>query len=193
MSARRLALVTLLTLTVLGTPAAAQGPPDAAATLAAQRAAMERLAFLDGEWRGTAWTLAPSGDKHTLTQTERVGSFLGGTVKVIEGQGYEADGSVGFNAFAVVSYDPAGDTFTMRSYAMGRAGDFELTPTENGFTWEIPAGPAKIRYTATIADGEWHQVGERIVPGQEPVKFFGMDLVRLGDTDWPAAGAVGPR
>jgi len=111
---------------------------------------------------------------------------------VIEGKGYEADGSVGFNAFAVVSYDPASETFTMRSYAMGRAGDFELTPTENGFTWEIPAGPATFRYTATVKAGEWHQVGERIVEGQEPFQFFAMDLKRLGDTDWPAAGAVAP-
>lgn len=51
---------------------------------AGQRAAMPPLAFMDGEWRGTAWTLLPSGEKHTLSQTERIGPFLDGSVKVIE-------------------------------------------------------------------------------------------------------------
>jgi hypothetical protein len=38
-----------------------------------------------------------------------------------------------------------------------------------------------------------HEIGERIVPGGEPVRFFEMTLKRIGDTDWPAAGAVGPK
>lgn len=193
MNPRHRALAGLAVAFVLTLPAAAQAPPDAEARIAAQQEAIERLAFLDGEWRGTAWTLGPGGRKEVLTQTERVGSFAEGTVKLVEGRGYAADGSLAFNAFAVVSYEPATDTFTMRSYAFGRAGDFELTPTENGFTWEIPAGPATIRYTATVKDGEWRQVGERMVEGQEPVQFFGMDLVRLRDTDWPAGGAVGAK
>ncbi|HMB52159.1 MAG TPA: DUF1579 domain-containing protein [Thermoanaerobaculia bacterium] len=193
MTPRRSALAAFAVALVLTFPAAAQAPPDAEARIAAQQEAMERIAFLDGEWRGTAWTLTPSGEKELLTQTERVGSFAEGTVKLIEGRGYAQDGSLAFNAFAVVSYEPDGDTFTMRSHALGRAGDFEIVPTENGFTWEIPAGPASFRYTATVKDGEWHQVGERIVEGQEPLQFFGMDLVRLGDTDWPAGGAVGAK
>ena len=41
---------------------------------------------------------------------------------------------------------------------------------------------------ATIA-----HVGERLVPGQEPQRIFEMDLKRVGDTDWPAAGPVAPR
>jgi hypothetical protein len=50
-----------------------------------------------------------------------------------------------------------------------------------------------IRYTATVKDGTWKEVGDRILPGQEPVRFFEMDLRRLGGTDWPAGGAVGPK
>ena len=172
--------------------ASAQERPDPAALAAAQREAMSRLAFMDGAWRGPAWTLLPSGEKHTLTQTERVGTFLGGAVRVIEGRGYEADGSVGFNALAIVSYDPAKRAYSLRSYAMGRAGDYVLTPTADGFTWEIPAGPMTIRYTAVIKNGEWKEVGDRIPPDGKPVRFFEMTLKRLGDTDWPAGGAVPP-
>jgi hypothetical protein len=41
-----------------------------------------------------------------------------------------------------------------------------------------------------IKDGAWREVGDRIMPGKEPVRIFEMNLTRVGDTDWPAAGAV---
>lgn len=44
--------------------------------------------------------------------------------------------------------------------------------------------------TATIKDGTWHEVGERIEPGKEPIRFFEMTLKRVGDTGWPAEGAI---
>ena len=76
----------------------------------------------------------------------------------------------------------------------GFAGDFVLTPTSDGYVWEIPAGPATtIRYTATIKDGKWREVGDRIVAGQAPVRFFEMNLVRIGDNGWPGAGAISPK
>ena len=78
----------------------------------------------------------------------------------------------------------------MRSYAQGRSGDFSFTPTADGFQWEIPAGPMTIRYTAVVKDGSWHEVGDRVLPDGQAVRFFEMNLSRLGDSDWPAAGAI---
>ena len=77
----------------LGTPvtAIAQQRPEPATLLKAQRDALASLAFLDGLWRGPGWILLPSGARDSLTQTERVGPFLDGAVKVIEGRGYTAD------------------------------------------------------------------------------------------------------
>lgn len=170
----------------------AQVPPDAGPRQAAQVAAMAKLAALDGVWRGPAWTITPTG-RHEVTQTERIGPLLGGSVKVLEGRGYNPDGSTGFNAFAVISFEPDTGAYAMRSYAMGRAGDFKITPTSDGYVWEIPAGPATIRYTAVIKDGALREVGERIVPGQAPVQFFEMNLKRIGDSAWPAAGAIPPK
>jgi len=173
--------------------AAGQGRPDPAALIAAQREAMAPLAFMDGVWRGPAWTILSSGEKHNITQTERIGPFLDGSVKVIEGRGYNADGTVGFNAFGTISYNPATRVFTLHSYAQGNVGDFVLTRTTDGYVWEIPAGPMTIRYTAVIKDGAWREVGDRIAPGKDPVRFFEMNLKRVGSTDWPAAGAVSPK
>lgn len=186
----RNALLSALLLAATSLAARAQAPGDPAPRIAAQREAIAVLDAMNGTWRGPAWILSPTGERHTMTQTERVGSFLDGTVKVIEGRGYNADGGVVFNAFAVISYDPTGRKYSMRSYARGQAGDFDITPTPDGFTWEIPAGPAIIRYTAVIRDGTWHEIGERIAPGQDAFRFIEFTLTRVGDTEWPGAGAV---
>lgn len=174
---------------VLAAPVAAQ-PPDPAVLEAVQRDAMAKLSMMDGVWRGTAWTITPHG-RHDVVHTERVGPFLGGSLKVIEGRSYKADGSVGFNAFGIVSYDATAKTYFLHSYAMGRAGDFLLEIRPDGYVWQVPAGPgAIIRYKATIANGKWREVGERMVGAAAPVQIFEMNLKRVGDSKWPAANPV---
>lgn len=174
-------------------PALAQ-QGDPAPLIAAQKEAMKPLAILDGQWRGPAWTIDPTGKRHDVTQTERVGSLLDGSVKVVEGRGYMADGTTGFNAFAVIAYDAQKKTYSMKSYAQGRAGEFPLTARADGFSWEIAAGPnATIRYNAVVKDGTWVETGEYVAAGQPARKFFEMTLRRVGDTDWPAGGAVPPK
>lgn len=156
----------------------------------AQRSKLSALKAMDGVWRGTAWTILPDGKKLELVQTERIGSMLDGAVKVVEGRGYDADGKVVFSAFATITYDTAARQLSMHSCAQGRVGDFKLELMEKGYAWEIPGGSAKIRYVAAISDGKWLEYGERVVPDQKPFRFFEMSLTRLGDTDWPASGAV---
>ena len=173
--------------------AAQQFQQDPAVLMAAQREAMKALASLDGIWRGTAWTILPNGEKHTVIHTERVGSFLGGSVKVIEGRAYESDGTVRFNAFATISFNPTTKSYKIHSYALGYVGDYVLTPTADGYSWEIPAGPMTIRYTATIKDGMWREVGDRIAPGKEPIRIMELTVKRIGDTKWPEDGAVAPK
>jgi len=172
--------------------AAATQAHDPAALMAAEREAMKVFDWTDGEWRGEAVTQGPQGE-HRVTHTERSGPMLGGTVRVIEGHAYNADGSTGFNALAILSFDPATKRYRMASHAEGRFGTFEIVPTAAGYLWSVPAGPMTIRYTATFKDGVWTEVGERIVDGRPPQPFFRMELRKVGDRDWPAAGAVGPR
>lgn len=172
----------------LAAPVAAQ--PDAAPVIAAQKEAMAPLAKMDGVWRGTAWTLTRDG-RHNVVHTERVGPFLGGSIKVVEGRAYQPDGSLGFNAFGIISFDPASGAYTLHSYAEGRKGDFPLTLLPDGYVWEVPAGPgAKIRYTATIADGKWREVGDRIAGDGAPMRMFEMNLTRVSDSNWPDENPV---
>ena len=177
-------------LLALAAPASAQRPPDSAALIAAQKDAMAALARMDGVWRGPAWTITPHG-RHEIVQTERIGPFLDGSVKVIEGRGYNADGTVGFNAFGIISYNPMTSAYSLHSYAMGHSGAFPLRVLPDGYVWEVPAGPgAIIRYTATIGEGTLREVGMRIAGDAPPVQVFEMNLKRIGDTSWPAAGAL---
>jgi len=37
------------------------------------------------------------------------------------------------------------------------------------------------------------RLGDRIVPGKDTVRFFEMNLQRVGDTDWPGASAISPK
>jgi hypothetical protein len=174
-----LALTTLLALL----PAHANELTDA------QRAALQPLAIFDGTWRGPAQVLRQEGWT-TITQTERVGPMLDGALRVIEGRGYGPDGKMHFNAFAVLSYDAMAKQFHFKSNAEGREGDFPLEVSPDGFAWSIQAGPARIRYVATVKDGMWHEIGERLVEGQPPMRIFEMHLKRLGNTGWPQDGAV---
>jgi hypothetical protein len=181
----------LVGLTLLfAVPAAAQMPPDPATRISAEREAMARLAFMNGIWRGPAWSITPAG-RREVTQTERIGPFLGDSVKLIEGRAYLADGSVGFNALGVISFDPASGAYSLSSWAQGYAGVFPLRITSDGYVWEVPAGPgAIVRYTATIGNGRWREVGERIAGTAPPLQIFEMNLVRVGDTAWPGADPV---
>ena len=177
----------------LSSTARGQGGSDSATLIESQRKAMAPLAYMDGVWRGPAWTILESGEKHAVTQTERIGPFLDGSVKVIEGRGYNDDGKIVFNALGIISYSPEKKAFVLHSHAMGRVDDFAFKPTSDGYVWEIPAGSMTFRYTAVIKDGTLREVGDRILPGKEPARFFEMNLKRLGDTDWPAAGAIPPK
>ncbi|MDQ3039321.1 MAG: DUF1579 domain-containing protein [Pseudomonadota bacterium] len=170
----------------------AKAPPSSAPSvlLAAQKAALAPLSFMDGTWRGQARTTAMDGKEYVITQTERVGPLLDGAIKLIEGRGYNADGSTGFNAFAVLSWNVQKQAFVLSSHAMGHAGDFAFRPSSDGFAWEVQAGPMTMRYTTTIKDNTWHEVGDRVMPDGSTVRFFEMTLKRLGDTNWPASGAV---
>lgn len=190
---------TLLLALLLAAPAAPAAPPtaapagpwDPAERLAAQREAMKALSFMDGAWRGHAQTdRFPAG----FTHTERVGPLLDGTIRVVEGRSYDESGATRFNAFGIISYDPARRSYAMHSHAMGFAGDFPLTVRPDGYSWTQPAGRgAVVHYRATVKGDEWREVGERVVNGGPPEKVFEMTVRRIGPTPWPQEGAVGPR
>jgi hypothetical protein len=157
---RRLIASAGISLFLIVSPLAAQTPDGSA-----NRAAIDRLEFMVGRWTGEAW-MQRGPERVQTTMTETVERKLGGVVLQVEGRGVipavgGGDGRVVHHAFAVVSFDAQAGTYGMRSYiASGQAGDFALTLIPGGVSWsrEVPGG--RIRNTAKIANGEWHEVGE---------------------------------
>ena len=146
-----------------------------------------------GTWVGTASGYDEARQPYTVTQTERVGLMLDGAIAVIEGRGYRDDGSLAFNAFAVVSCSEDAEACDMNSYLPDRTGSFKLVPTETGFIWTIPAGPeAEVKYVATLDGDVWTEIGHYQPASGDPMEIFRMEVTRTGDTDWPAGGAVLP-
>jgi hypothetical protein len=170
-------------------PAGAPQSRDPAAIARAETEAMAKLKWMDGAWRGPAVTQTAGGERKVM-QTERIGPMLGGTIKVIEGRGFADGRNVGFNAFGVVSYDPFKRAYEFRSYAQGYSGTFPFEVTPTGYVWSTPAAGGSVRYTATITADHWNEVGDLIAEGQPPRRIFEMNLKRIGDSNWPEAGAL---
>lgn len=189
---KRFSLIALTAsaLVAAATPALAQAVLPAGTE--EQREAMRTLSWMDGEWVGEATVMMGPGRTSTHPHTERIGPMVGGSIRVIEGRSLNADGSVAFNAFAVVSWDDAGDRYMMRSYANGQAGDFPLEATADGFRWTTPSRGGEMRYVTTFKDGEWVETGDFVMPGREPMRVIELRLRRRGDTGWPAADPVAP-
>ena len=172
----RLVLPGVVALLLAATPLPAQGPDGSA-----NRAGLDRLAFMVGRWTGEAWMQRGAERVHT-TMTETVVPKLGGTVLQVDGLGVvpgpdTAAPRVVHNALGIVSFDPATGTYTMRSYiGTGQSGDFTLTLVEGGVSWsrEVPGG--RIRNTAHIGKGVWHEVGEFSRDGATWVRIMEMNL-----------------
>jgi hypothetical protein len=176
------------------TCALAQTPaPDLTPTqmISAQQAAMAKLSGLDGMWRGTGSMIDRPGEtpRH-MTQSLRVGPFLDGTVKVIEVRGYLADGSLGFHAFNTISFDAQKGEYVITARAGGRSGNFSFRPTADGYVWIIGSTNRGLQYTGTLKDGNWTEVGEGIAPEHVVVHMSDWNVRKIGNTDWPEAGAV---
>jgi hypothetical protein len=126
---------------------------------------MDKLKFMEGTWRGTAWMMR-GNERSQTDMVEIVERKLGGTVLLVQGQGSVAEPGSGsrrtvHDALAVLSFDPRSGTYSMRSYiGSGQHGDFAVTLVDGGVSWtrEVPGG--RIRNTARYTADEWNEIGE---------------------------------
>jgi hypothetical protein len=156
----RKTIAAFASLLMIGSSLEAQQMPDGSAN----RAAMQRLSGLIGRWTGEAWMMVGQQRENT-TMTETVEAKLEGTVLLIEGLGVApvAGGQtrIVHHALAILSFDPRTRTYSMRSHVgSGYSGDFAVEVTDSALVWtrEVPQG--RIRNTARIGNGVWHEIGE---------------------------------
>jgi len=146
--------------------------------VALQKEKISALSMMIGEWRGEGWMMTRGG-RVEFTQTEMVSPRLGGNVLMVNGTGRvkdaPADAPPIFEALAIIAYDEATQKYMMRSYAQGRAGDFEIRPRADGFSWSLP----NVEYDATIADGVWTERGFYASPDGKKTQFIEFAVRRV--------------
>jgi hypothetical protein len=153
----------LATLAVAATLAGAQGSPGTT-----QREAIDKLAWLEGEWRGVAWMMTGPDTRHTADQWEKVSRAAGGTVLAIQGIGKARDagaetGMTVHDAFAVLYWDGSRNQYTVRSFvATGHTLEAKAEVGDRRLVWSFEHPQAGLtRYTITLTPaGEWREVGE---------------------------------
>jgi hypothetical protein len=169
---RELAAVTLVS---LATALAAQQPPSN--SVAVQREAMHKLAFLVGHWSGPVTITRGPGEPLRLTQTEIVEYKLDGLVLLIEGKSTGEDGKAQFQALATIAYDDAAQTYRFRAYNDGHFIDTELKTQADGFSWGFDAGSAHIMNAMHLTGkGEWQEATEVTFGGNPPMHSVDMSL-----------------
>jgi hypothetical protein len=148
-----------------------------------QIAAMRRLGFLLGDWRGHGWT-AIGGHRVRFEQEESVRSRLGGEIVTVDGRANDPGNreDVRFSAFAIASYDIEASVYRWRAYSAGNCIEVPLEVGDQTFGWGFgAASDTLIRFDASIAGNTWRQVGKVSVDaGATWSQTFEMTLTREG-------------
>ena len=164
-------LAALILTLALGAPGWAQAQTNAAPAgayrgpdVAAQRAAMERLAPLLGRWQGEAEVTWPHAMR--VHQTERVERDLDGLLLHVRGTGHataERTGAPVFQAAAIISFNERRGVYEVRSYTHEghvTTANGEFQP-DGSFRWSFVAGgPVRMRFTIAVQSDTWRESGE---------------------------------
>ena len=122
----------------------------------AQRDAMQKLAFLTGQWVGEARLLRGPTEFVELLQTASGGQAL-------------------LQAFGIISYDDESETYHLRAFNDGRFLETEVKLLEHGkgMTWGFALGEIKTKSVLRINEhGEWTEFAEIFIGSQSPKKLL---------------------
>ncbi len=149
--------------------------------LAAQRAAMQKLDFLGGEWSGVATVLRSPGQMVTLAQTESAHFKLDGLVLEIEGIGH-ADGKTMLHALGLISFDDEAGKYWMRAFNDGRWLEAEIKMVDaKAISWGFSLGAIQTATTLRFNDrGEWTESGTLTIGDGPPRKMMDLTVRRVG-------------
>lgn len=151
----------------------------------AQLAAMKKLDFLVGKWRGKGWVMTYTGKRENFTIDETVESRVGGLVLVVEGLGKSKDAEMGretitHNALGILSFEPQTGIYRWRAHTFyGNSLETVAEIGDKSFIWGFKHPQAgDTRYTVTINNkGNWLEIGESSRDGGKTwTKFLEMEL-----------------
>lgn len=146
------------------------------------------VARMVGTWRGTVTAMGRDGQWHMGVAVERARWNLAGTAIIVEGYGYSEDPATGertvrHDALGVIEHDAAAGAprfYARRAGAPFESHTLQADPDTGVMTWS-PKSPqgVTIRFTLTITDRRWHEVGEMSPDGgQTWNRFLESDMAR---------------
>jgi hypothetical protein len=165
------------------TAGAAFGQAD---PLAAQRSAMEKLAWMPGAWEGQSVTRTPEGEKRSVS-SEAIRSAAGGLAIMIQGRHWRqleggGRGDVVLDTAGMLTFDAASGKYKFATQLQdGKAGTFDAELKGDVFSWGFPVRGGAIRYDITRENSQWNERGFFCREGAPCVPFFQMTLDRKGD------------
>lgn len=175
-----LSLIAVLTVG-LGSVLQAQMPTSKPETY---RAAIDRVDFLVGEWKGEGWIMIGSGERETFDSWERVTEALGGSALLIEGKHFDQDAGESaapvHHALATLSWSEATQKYRFVSSLYDRdGGSFDGWVDDEGrFVWQIEVPGRTMRYVIGLDEqGRWVEDGKISMDGGTNwFPFFHMTL-----------------
>ena len=150
--------------------------------LNAQRAAMKKLEFLVGRWKGEARLLRGPDEWVDLQQSEEAQYKLDGLLLVIEGVGRtKSDGRCVLQALGVISFDDETATYRIRAFNDGRflESEVELLDQDRAMSWGFALGEITTRSVLRINEsGEWTELAEITLGSDPPKKLLELTVRR---------------
>jgi hypothetical protein len=153
--------------------------------LNAQRAAMQKLAFLVGKWSGEARVMRGPDEWLELDQTEEAQYKLDGLILTIEGIGRsQSDGTTILEAFGIISYDDESKTYHMRAFNDGRFLETKVNLAgDKHLTWGFALGNIKTYSIMRITDaGLWTELHSITIDSQPEKRLMEVAVRRRVET-----------
>jgi hypothetical protein len=157
-----------------------------AAVKAEPNSVMKKLAVLEGEWRGSSWSMVPGRGRVTNESWEKVERKLDGLLFVVHGKHSSIEkadsGKVTHEAVAMVFFDNGKQQLRVVPVRMdGTTVETWAKETEKGMDWgfALPGG-AQFRYVLDVSDpNAWVETGEFSRDGTTWMPVIGLNLRKV--------------
>jgi hypothetical protein len=138
-----------------------------------------------GEWKGSGWSMGPTGERTEFELTESVKERVAGSVLLVEGHGVRTSGAqkgaVSHDGIVLVYRDTSGRLRWNGHDAASGMLDAEIIPGDRGFQWSFKADArgTLVRFIIALDTDRWQESGDVSSDGTSWTRFMEMTLRKV--------------